>query len=419
VLRRITLGIAIGCALAVVSAAATFEVERITAPVPAAAVAVSTPAHFVVVAGEPAAIPLPGAGSLTLVEGSAGIVADLSGATVRPIGSVAKTMTALVVLAARPLQPGAQGPLLTMTAADARLYAQALAEEGSAVAVRAGERWSERDLLLALMLPSANNVAETLARWVSGARVAFIALLNGRATALGMTHTHFDDPSGFSAATVSTSRDLAVLGEAALANPTLAGIASTRSAVLPDGAQVDNLDILLTSQPGWLGIKTGWTPSAGGCLLFAAQRTYATGAAPVIVIGAVLAQPPQPGIDPGHPELGGAMAAAAKATTAALDGNVAVDVANVAPPVSGSITTPWGSTSAVRVGRAADRYVVMRRGAALALKTSVVQLPVPIAAGAEIGRVTGTSSNGLVVTWSLRVAVSVDGPSVWWKLFHR
>ena len=101
--------------------------------------------------------------------------------------------------------------------------------------VSAGEQLSERDLLLALMLPSANNIAETLALRVSGSRDAFIAGLNAEASALGMASTHFADPSGYNPATVSTPGDLVKLARAALAVPALAAVVAARSATLPDG----------------------------------------------------------------------------------------------------------------------------------------------------------------------------------------
>ena len=183
-------------------------------------------------------------------------------------------MTALVVLDALPLAPGANGPSRTMTGADVALYRQAVAEGGSNLPVRAGEVLTERDLLLALLLPSADNIAESLAVWVSGNRTAFIARLNATAAAMGMAHTHFADPSGLSIKTVSTAADLVLLAEAVTANPTLAELVAVQQVRLPDGIVLHNLDILLRKHAGWLGIKTGWTGAAGGCLLFAARKSF-------------------------------------------------------------------------------------------------------------------------------------------------
>ena len=88
-------------------------------------------------------------------------------------------MTALVVLDGASAAPGARRAVaVTMTGADVQLYRQAVAAGGSNLRVRAGEVLTERDLLLALLLPSADNIAETLAVWVPANRAAFIARLN-------------------------------------------------------------------------------------------------------------------------------------------------------------------------------------------------------------------------------------------------
>ncbi|HKR98905.1 MAG TPA: D-alanyl-D-alanine carboxypeptidase, partial [Candidatus Dormibacteraeota bacterium] len=207
-LGRFAVTAAAGGALLIVATAATLALLRLRAPDPAPVVNVHVPAELLVSEGQPPAIPLPASGSLTVAQPGAGRLADLAGANVRPIGSVAKAMTAFVVLTAHPLTPGAEGPTLTMTATDVTLYREAVAAQGSALFVSEGERLTERQLLLALLLPSANNIAETLARWVGGTRQDFIAMLNERAAALEMGDTHFDDPSGVSDATVSTTHDL-------------------------------------------------------------------------------------------------------------------------------------------------------------------------------------------------------------------
>ena len=415
--RRIAVIAVVGLLVLVASAAATLATVRLRAADPAPTVTVHLPGLLPLSAGAPATIPVPALGSFTLFQPGAGILADTGGSTVRPIGSVAKTMTALAVLSAHPLTANAEGPLLTMTAADVTLYRQAVDAQGSALAVHEGETLSERQLLLALLLPSANNIAETLARWAGGTRAAFITMLNARAAALGMRDTYFDDPSGVSDSTVSTTHDLLLLASAVLANQALAQLVATPTATLPDRTRLVNLDILLGLEPGWLGIKTGWTPAAGGCLLFAAQRLYAGGTAPVTVYGAVLGQPPLTDADRDHPELGGALRAARTAARAALDGNVAVDVSVVPPAVSGVITTPWKSDATVVVKSAASRYVVVRRGTSLALQSSLLQLRAPVRDGAVVGALTGTAANGLEVRWSLLAHGHVDTPPAWWKLF--
>jgi len=100
----------------------------------------------------------------------------------------------------------------------------------SLVAVTAGEQLTERQALEALLLPSADNMAWILARWDAGSQAAFTAQMNTTARQLGMTDTHYTDPSGLSASTTSTAADQVRLGMAALSEPALAQIVALRSA---------------------------------------------------------------------------------------------------------------------------------------------------------------------------------------------
>jgi D-alanyl-D-alanine carboxypeptidase (penicillin-binding protein 5/6) len=418
VTRRVLIRATAGAvALGLIAAGATVAVRRIAAPLAPVTASVTAPSTLVAAPGTTLPIPLPPSGSLAIASERDGILAALDADHVRPIGSIAKTMTALVVLAARPLARGEPGPELTLMQDDVDLYHQAIAEGGSAIRVHTGETLSERDLLLALMLPSANNIAETLARWVAGDRVTFISLLNSEAARLHMSATTFADPSGFSAATQSTASDLLALARAALSNPALADIVATQKASLPDGTVLENLDILL-DQPQWLGIKTGWTSQAGGCLLFAARQEYAPATAAVTVWGAVLGQPPLAVADPKHPELGAAFQAAKLSTTAALQSYEAVDVGSLEPNAVGSISTPWGANSSVHAGPAAVHVSVpMRAGTTLRLRVVIQPERAPLPGGTRVGMVIGELGGRDVDTWPLITLAALDTPSLWWKLF--
>jgi len=400
----------------VLIAAAVFVTVRITAALPRATVSIQSPTTLLVDRGAPPPIPLPARGSFALATSLNGMVASRNPAVVRPIGSVAKAMTALVVLAAHPVTPGEPGPSVTLTGADVLLYRQAVAAGGSNLRVRAGEVLTERDLLLALLLPSADNIAETLAVWVSGNRPAFIASLNATATAMGMDHTHFADPSGLSVATVSSADDLVLLARAVIANPALAELVRVRQYTLPDRTILRNLDILLDKQSGWLGIKTGWTGAAGGCLVFAATMSYAPDRA-VTVWGAVLGQPPLRAGDPAHPELGEAFVAARNAAVAALAGYAAVDLGALSPAVSGSISTRWGGRSFVALARHATDVVLLHAGAKLRLDVVTLSPRAPIASGATVGEITGVLDANTSITWKVVSTSAVAAPSTWWKLF--
>jgi D-alanyl-D-alanine carboxypeptidase (penicillin-binding protein 5/6) len=204
-----------------------------------------------------------------------------------PIASVAKVMTAYVVLREWPLTAGQDGFSLTFTQTDADAAAAAKASGQSYVPVSAGLTMTERQALEALLLPSANNIAHALAARFPGGESAFIAAMNQRARILHMRHTIYTDPSGLSATTTSTARDQLRLARAAMRVPAFAAIVAMPYAYLPGIGRVDNTDSLL-GRDGVVGIKTGSTDAAGGCFMFQAQQVR--GGKPRVLVGVVLGQ---------------------------------------------------------------------------------------------------------------------------------
>jgi D-alanyl-D-alanine carboxypeptidase (penicillin-binding protein 5/6) len=204
-----------------------------------------------------------------------------------PIASVAKVMTAYLVLREEPLEPGEEGFTMEVTEADVEDFRRRVDSNQSVVAVEAGEVLSERQALEALMLPSANNVAVMLAVHEAGSVEAFLGEMNEAAAELGMGRTHYTDPSGLEDTTVSTAADQLKLGRAAMADPTFAEIVAMPSTVLPVVGAVANFNGLVGHE-GFVGIKTGSDDAAGGCLLFA--RRIEVGGHSRTVLGAVLGQ---------------------------------------------------------------------------------------------------------------------------------
>jgi D-alanyl-D-alanine carboxypeptidase (penicillin-binding protein 5/6) len=188
-----------------------------------------------------------------------------------PIASVAKVMTAYIVLRDHPLGAGEPGPAIVVRPGEAAAYAAQMRNGDSLVPVIAGERLTERQALEALLLASADNMAWILARWDGGSQAAFTAQMNATARRLGMTNTHYTDPSGLSASTTSTAADQVRLGMAAMSEPALARIVALRSAVIPVAGVVRNYNTLL-GQDGITGLKTGSDTAAGGCVLLAARQ---------------------------------------------------------------------------------------------------------------------------------------------------
>jgi D-alanyl-D-alanine carboxypeptidase (penicillin-binding protein 5/6) len=165
--------------------------------------------------------------------------------------------------------------LLTLERADlddvfpAAQYTAAAVE--SKIGLVPGERMTVRELLIALILESANDAAVTLAEGVAGTRDAFVREMNRRAVTLGLRDTSYANPIGFDDPNNhSSARDLARLARELLANPKFARIADMPEATLTSGARtrvIDNRNQLVQSYPFVNGVKTGHTLGAGYVLV--------------------------------------------------------------------------------------------------------------------------------------------------------
>lgn len=202
-----------------------------------------------------------------------------------PIASLAKVMTALVVLRGRPASAQNPGFTIELTPDDVDDTAERRAEGQSVVPVVAGEELTEWQALQALLLPSANNIAIALARTFSGSVDSFVDEMNVEARRLGMTSTRYTDPSGYDAGTVSTAHDQVLLARAAMSVDAFAAVVAEPSATIPYVGVVHNTDALV-GHDGFVGIKTGSDQAAGGCFMFAARSPHHR----QLVYGVVLGQ---------------------------------------------------------------------------------------------------------------------------------
>jgi len=207
--------------------------------------------------------------------------------TERPMASVTKVMTALLVL-----QAGNLGQEIRITKA---AMSYAWKNGGESAGLHPGDTLTAQQLLPALLLPSGADAAYTLASTYGPGMNAFVAKMNATAVKMGMLHTHFTSPDGLpyptETATYSTPSDLLTLGLAAMKYPVFRSIVDLRFYNLPKVKGQhhqywwDNTDGLIGSYQGAMGIKTGYTDVAKHCLLFEASRNGRT------LIGAVLASP--------------------------------------------------------------------------------------------------------------------------------
>jgi D-alanyl-D-alanine carboxypeptidase len=187
---------------------------------------------------------------------------------VLPIASLTKMMTALVVDDRVP--PSAR----------VRITRQALAYQGSGVGVLPkGKHVRVQPMLYGLLLPSGNDAAIALAQRAAGTVPRFVAAMNARARAMGLSCSHFTSPSGFyDAGNHSCAGDLAMLARAILRVPRLARIVRTRQVAVPfpiKGGKLylyNNNPLLRLRYRGTTGVKTGYTEAAGSCLVATARR---------------------------------------------------------------------------------------------------------------------------------------------------
>jgi D-alanyl-D-alanine carboxypeptidase len=202
-----------------------------------------------------------------------------------PIASVAKVMTAYIILRDHPLKSGEEGPMIKV---DQAAEDQSQAGQESTVNVYAGDQISEREALEGILIASANNVARLLARWDAGSEKDFVAKMNATAKDLGMTNTTYTDPSGLNDTTVSTAVDQVKLAKAAMTQPAFREVAAMMSYDDYKGVNHPNWNQLVGSN-GVVGIKTGTTTSALGNLVFAAKKEI--GGETHTIVGAVVRQP--------------------------------------------------------------------------------------------------------------------------------
>lgn len=221
-------------------------------------------------AADTASAPRVTADAAVLIDATTGRVLWSRGAEeARAPASTTKMMTALVAL---------EGGDLDATITVSR---QAAATIGSSAHLRAGDRFTLAQLLVALLLPSGNDAAVAIAEHMAGSVSAFAQQMNARARALGLVATHFTNPHGLTeAGHYSSALDLALIARAGLRIPEFARIVDTAEAQIAGTNTLDqeirrelhNTNRLLVTY-GWVtGVKTGTTNAAGSCLVASGAR---------------------------------------------------------------------------------------------------------------------------------------------------
>ena len=347
-------------------------------------------------------IPWPTYGQTAIGAVGYGILSQNGDQKPLPIASVAKVMTAIAVLKAHPMQPGTQGETITITKEDVAVYNRYILEGQSAVEVEAGEQLTQYQALQALLLPSANNMADVLARWAFGSLEEYIGFVNSFTKTLGMENTVIADASGFSPKTTSTAIDLAKLAEIAMNHPTVAEIVAQPQANLPVAGIVYNVNNQLGSN-GIVGIKTGNTDEAGGCYMFAASRKIDENNT-ITVFGVIM----------GAPDLATAIADSLPLLDETFK-NFRVIKPVGTNQVVGKLTQAGGGGVPIIVHQ--GKAVVGWVGQAPRVEISVDAKSAPVIAGDKVGELTLYVGN-MTHEMNLIAADSVAAHTVLWRLRH-
>jgi D-alanyl-D-alanine carboxypeptidase (penicillin-binding protein 5/6) len=220
-----------------------------------------------VFAEDRAAPPTISSGAAIVVDMDTGQIVFSHNANARlPMASTTKIMTAVIVLESLPLDK------------KVTISGEAHATGGSALGLQRGEVLSVEQLLYCLLVPSANDAAVALAQATAGSVKEFVKMMNAKAKTLGLSNTHFVNPSGLhDEKHFSSAKDLATLTQHAMQDPVFRRIVRTRSYDLPRPGQdaprkLKNHNALLAANSWVTGVKTGSTPYADYCLVASGSK---------------------------------------------------------------------------------------------------------------------------------------------------
>ncbi|MEU1438735.1 serine hydrolase [Streptomyces sp. NPDC005786] len=243
-----------------------FAVVQMVRPLPAPALTMTAQSSYSFKGGD-LKLTWPAQGQSAVTVDGVGTMGSAGAQKPAPIASVAKIMTAYVVLKEHPLTGKEQGEEITV---DQQAEDESKIDGESTAPISKGQKFSEKQMLQLLMIPSGNNAARLFARWDSS-ETEFIAKMNAAAKDLGMDGTTYTDPSGLKKTTVSTAADQLKLAKAVMQNEIFREIVDTPQIKIDgiDSTIYNNNTILL--QPGVSGIKTGSSTPAGGNLVWSAN----------------------------------------------------------------------------------------------------------------------------------------------------
>lgn len=391
-------GLGIFAGTLVILAAGVYGPATLVGPLPAASVT-QLPASSPDASAVPPALPTTGATAITEGVDSAPL-AVAGAAEPVPMAGITKTITALVVLDAKPLAEGAPGGTVPITSDDYLSYIDYRDAGTRTVTVYTDDQWTEREMLQALLLGSSNNHADALARWAFGSTEGYVEAANAWLSANGMTGTTVVDATGLDERSVGTATDLSRLAALALTDPAISSVLSEPVTGLPSRRGITNTTTYLPEQQV-VGISRSYTDAAGICLLFAGDVTVEGES--YRFYGAFVRQPDWETLEQ----------AVIGVMDSARAGVTPTPVLAEATPVV-TFTTEWGDTANGISGASPSRL----RWSAAAPEIDVATERVSSAGtGANVGSITVVDGSSTSKT-SLTLDRALTDPGVFWRLSH-
>ena len=388
----------VGAAALLVAAGAIYVPSTLLAPVSEVSASTLAPP---VEAGESAQLVFPSSGAAAIASPAFdGSLATAGSTEPLPIASITKSIVALAALDERPLGPAESGPVITMTADDVAFYDFQVAQNGSVADVSAGLELTQLELLTVMLLPSANNYAQSLASWVWGDQASAMTAVNGWLGEHGFVGTTLTDPTGIEPTNVSTVTDLVGIATLISEEPTLSQIVATEAADIPGVGRVENTNVLLGID-GVDGIKTGTLVEAGSCLLFSTDLIVDGQTVPFV--GVVLG--------------GSSRAEVADAVTSLIDSAEAA--VHPLPLVYageefGGYETVWGDTAGIVAGDTASTLTWSDQPVTAEYRLDEIS---SVESGDTVGSIT-FSGGGREIVVPLEAEGTIDDPGFWWRLTH-
>lgn len=316
----------------------------------------------------------------------------------KPIASMTKVITALVVLDKEPMNTNEQGESYTMSSEDIAIYNAYISKSGSVMPVSEGQVISQYQMLEALLMPSANNIADSLVIKTFGSLQAYTEYANYFLKSYNLNQTTVSDASGFSPKSVSTPSDMVLIGQKALSNPIISEIVAKKKAIIPGSGEITNTNQLLNDE-NVIGIKTGNTDEAGNCLLFAVK--YGPNLSKTF-IGVVMGQPNWP---------------STYRSARTLRDSSLVNFASIEVIPSNTIVsktqTKWGQSSDILTKDSLTIYGW--KGKQYKANVSINNIESPALKGSTVG---SAKVDGMDASTDLILGSDIMAPTIFWRLLN-